>query len=130
MQIEFYHDPDHKPRSREAVRIKQIGLFVHDDGPKVTFGVQLTPFLERPCLDVTIRNGDGHYAGALSVIETLTPNFSLIMHLRDGGQIGPYELTAVVYYITPETERMDVDQQTVSFVTDTPGERLFPFAVD
>lgn len=128
MQIEFFHDPNNKPRSREDVRIKQIGLFVHEDGPKVTFGVELTPFLERPCLDVTITNRDGDFAGSLTVIETLTPNFSLVMHLRDGGGLGPYQLAAVAYYMTPETERQDVDRKQVGFTTEKPGEQIFEFA--
>jgi len=127
MEIEFFHDPKSQPRSREDVRIKQLGLFVHEGGQRVTFGVELTPFLERPCIDVLILNGEGQPAGSLSVIETLTPNFSLVMHLRDGGGNDPYVLTAVIYYMTPETDRVDVDGQIVSFVTDTPGELLFPF---
>lgn len=128
MQIEFFHDPQDKPRSREEVRIKQIGLFVHEDSSKVSFGIELTPFLERPCIDVEITNREGHFAGALSVIETLTPNFSLIMHLRDGGDKGPYALTAVVYYTSPETERLNVDRQEVDFAVAKPGEQTFSFA--
>jgi hypothetical protein len=127
MQIEFFHDPQNQPRSREEVRMKQIGLFVHDDGPKVTFGVELTPFLERPCIDVDIFNAAGERAASLSVIETMTPNFSLVMHLRDGGQTGPYELTAVVYYTTPETDPQLVDRQTIRFDAAEPGEHIFPF---
>lgn len=130
MQIEFFHDPEDKPRSREDVRIKQIGLFIHDDGPRVSFGIELTPFLERPCIDVEITNRDGRFAASLSVIETLTPNFSLIMHLRDGGEDGPYALTAVVYYMTPETERQPVDRQQVTFAVEQPGEQVFSFATE
>jgi hypothetical protein len=127
MQIEFFHDPQNQPRSREDVRMKQIGLFVHDDGPKVTFGVELTPFLERPCIDVDIFNAAGERAASLSVIETMTPNFSLVMHLRDGGAAGPYECTAVVYYTTPDTAPQLVDRQTVRFDAAEPGEHIFPF---
>lgn len=127
MEIKFFSDPMNQPRSREDVRMKQIGLFVHEGGRRVTFGVELTPFLERPCLDVEISNGAGKPAGSLSVIETMTPNFSIVLHLRDEEAIDPYQLRAVVYYTTPETDRADVDSQIVMFSTGEEGEILFKF---
>ena len=127
MQIEFFDDPLRQPKTREEVRIKQIGLFIHDDLRRISFGLELTPFLERPSVQVTIHNGQGEPAGALTVIETMTPNFSLIIHLRDGDITDPYELTAEIYYATPETARLDVDQQTVTFSASTPGELKFGF---
>ena len=130
MDVQFFFDPQDQPRSREDVRIKQIGLFVHEDGRRVTFGLELTPFLERPCIDVEISNADGRPAGALSVIETVTPNFSLVMHLRDPEAANPYQLRAVIYYTTPETERVDVDTQIVQFDSGQPGEQLFTFATN
>ena len=128
MHIEFFDDPLRQPKARDEVRIKQIGLFIHDDLRRVSFGLELTPFLERPSIQVTIRNGQGDPAGALTVIETMTPNFSLIVHLRDENIIDPYELTAEIYYATPETDRLDVDQQTVTFSAAAPGEHKFGFA--
>ena len=126
MDIQFFFEPENQPRSREDVRIKQIGLFVHEDGRKVTFGLELTPFLERPCIDVEISNAEGKPAGSLSVIEQMTPNFSLVMHLRDDESINPYQLRTVIYYTTPETERVDVDMQIVGFDTAEPGELIIP----
>lgn len=127
MRINFFDDPLQQPKSREDVRIKQIGLFVHEDSRKVSFGLELTPFLERPSIEVTLTNGEGRPAGALTVIETMTPNFSLIIHLRDEALCDPYRLTAEIYYATPETERVNVDRQEVEFEAAKPGEQLFPF---
>jgi len=128
MHIEFFDDPIQQPKSREEVRIKQIGLFVHDDLRCVSFGLELTPFLERPSIQVVILNGQGEHAGALTVIETMTPNFSLIVHLRDGDVTDPYELTAEIYYAKPETDRQNVDQRIVTFKVSRPGEQKFGFA--
>lgn len=127
MQIEFFDDPLQQPKSREEVRIKQIGIFVQDDLRKISFGLELTPFLERPSIEVSIVNGQGQPAGALTVIETMTPNFSLIIHLRDEDSTDPYELTAELYYATPETERVNVHHRTIEFKTAEPGEQLFSF---
>ena len=128
VQIEFFDDPLKQPRAREEVRIKQIGLFVYDDARRVSFGLELTPFLERPSIQVVIRNGKGELAAELTVIETMTPNFSLIIHLRDDAVTDPYELTAEIYYAKQETDRQNVDKQSVTFNANEHGEKLFSFA--
>lgn len=130
MDIQFFDDPLEGPRAPEDVRIKQIGLFIYPEARRLAFGIELTRFFERPCIEVTIRNGDDQPAGSLSVIETLSPNFSLNMHLRDKETVDPYELTATVYYATPETERRDVDSRTIRFSANEGGEQIFTFAED
>ncbi|MDX1413967.1 MAG: hypothetical protein R3293_07230 [Candidatus Promineifilaceae bacterium] len=127
MQINFFDDPAQQPKSREDVRIKQIGIFVHEDGRKISFGLELTPFLERPSIQVDISNGLDEPAGALTVIESMTPNFSLIIHLRDEELSDPYELLAIIYYATPETDPVKVDSQRVSFAAAVPGEKIYSF---
>jgi hypothetical protein len=127
MEIQFFSDPENQPRSREDVHIKQVGLFLHEDGRRLTFGLELTPFLERPCIDVEIVNNVGERAGSLSVIEQVTPNFSLVMHLRDEEARDPYQLRVVIYYTTPEMDRMDVDERILAFNSGEPGEKVFSF---
>lgn len=130
MDIQFFDDPRGAGRAREDVRIKQIGLFVYPDVRRMMFGIELTPFRERPSIDVRVRNGRGEPAGSLSVIETLTPNFSLMLHLRDEETINPYDLLAVLYYSTPETEPVEVDRQLITFSASEAGEILFKFETD
>lgn len=128
MDIKFFDDPLETPRPREDVRIRQIGLFLYPDLRRMAFGLELTPFVERPSIEVMITNGEGAPAGSLHVIETLTPNFNLTMHLRDQETVNPYELTAVLYYSWPdEREKETVDRRTVVFAVEEPGEQLFKF---
>jgi hypothetical protein len=128
MDIRFFDDPLEQPRSREEVRFRQIGLFIYPDLRRLMFGVELTPFMERPSIEVLITNGEGQPAGSLHVIETLTPNFSLTMHLRDQVTVNPYELTAVLYYSWPDRDKVEVERQTVRFEVTQAGEQLFKFA--
>ena len=128
MDIKFFDDPLEQPRPREDVRIRQIGLFLYPDLRRLAFGIELTPFRERPSIEVNITNGEGKPAGSLHVIETMTPNFSLTMHLRDEAIANPYVLTAVLYYSWPEDrERIEVERREVSFDVAQPGELLFKF---
>lgn len=123
MQINFFDDPSKAPKAREDVRLNDLGIFVYPDGRRVAVGFNLTPFIERPCIEVRVVNERGEAAGWLNVIETLEANFSLTMHLRDKEPTELYEATAVVYYATPETERMDVHRLSKKFNTTQPGEQ-------
>lgn len=112
MQINFFDDPLEAPKSREDVRLKTLGLYLHEDRQRVAVGFDITPFIERPSIEVIATNERGEKAGSLHVIETLDANFSLVMHLRDQEPTALYEIRAILYYATPETERMDVHSVT------------------
>lgn len=128
MDIKFFDDPLEQPRGREEVRIRQIGLYLYPDLRRLMFGIELTPFRERPSIEVNITNGDGLAAGSLHVIETMTPNFSLTMHLRDTDTVNPYSLTAILYYSWPEEkERLEIERRDVTFEVTQPGEQIFKF---
>ena len=123
MEIKFFDDPLEGPQSREDVRIEKLGLYLFDDMRRVQVGFALTPFLERPSLQVSITNPQGQEVSSLHVIETLDTNFSLTMHLRDPEPSEKYQVTVTLYYATPETERQDI--QTISRTLDAtkPGDQ-------
>jgi hypothetical protein len=123
MDIQFFDDPLESPKSREDVRLKNLGLYVYEDGRRVAVGFDLTPFIERPSIEVRVVNARGEKAGWLNVVETLDANFSLTMHMRDAKPTEMYEATAIVYYQTPETERMDVHTVVKQFDMTKPGEQ-------
>ena len=127
MDIKFFDDPLEGPRAREDVRIRQIGLFRYPEERRFMFGIELTPFVERPSIEVLVINGAGEPAGSLHVIEALTTGFSLVIHLRDRATRNPYELTAVLYYTWPDRDRQEVERRTVTFDMDAAGELLFKF---
>ncbi len=124
MDIKFFDDPFESPKSRDEVRIKQLGLFMYEDGRRVAVGFDITPFLERPSIEVNVVNENGIQAGSMTIVETMESNFTLTMHLRDKEPTKMYEVTAVLYYATPETERVDI--QTIKRKLDAtkPGEQL------
>ncbi len=123
MEINFFDDPSKMPKSREDVRVNRLGLYLHEDQRRVSVGFDITPFIERPCIEVTAVNDRGERAGSLHVIDTLDANFSLVMHLRDKEPTKLYEIRAVIYYATPETERMNVHTFTRSLDRTKVGEQ-------
>ena len=117
MNINFYDDPSLAPRTRDQVRIKQIAVFVHADGSRrIAVGFDLTPFIERPSLELWVRHEDGAWAGSVNIIETLDSNFHITVHLRDSVPTKPfYVIEAHLYYATPEQGRMVVDKKQLTF---------------
>lgn len=123
MDIKFFDDPLQSPNSREDVRIKQLGLYLYEDRRRVAVGFDMTPFLERPSIQVSIRNLAGKEVSSLHVIETLETNFSLTMHLRDPEPEDTYEVIATLYYASPDSEREDIQTITKILNATQPGEQ-------
>lgn len=121
MRINFFDDPLETPKPREDVRLKQLGLFVYPDGRRIAVGFDITPFLERPSIEVRVVNANGEVAGSLNVIQTLESNFNLTMHLRDKEPTEIYEITAVLYYTPSNEPRMIVHTLTRTFNTTITG---------
>lgn len=108
MEIHFYDNGGPKPR--EAVRFNRLGLYMYPGKRQVAVGFNITPFLEKPSIEVTITNEMGEKAASLSVIEAMQPNFSLIVHLRDQTPTETYRVEALLYYPSVETGRQVVDR--------------------
>jgi hypothetical protein len=123
MRIQFYDDPRGELRPREEVRFNQIGLFVYEDKKRVALGFDITPFAERPSIQVTVKDSEGAEAANLSVIEALQPNFTITIHLRDGSPIREYHLEAILYYLEEDGKRLIVDSTKKSFDATKPGEQ-------
>ena len=123
MRVQFYDDLDGGPRSRDEVRLNELGLFVYEDRRRVAVGFNLTPFLERPSILVRVTNASGEEAASLSVIEAMQPNFNLTLHLRDSGVGDPYEVEAIIYYLSENGDRQVSDRQVKTFNVATPGDQ-------
>lgn len=109
MDINFYDDPNDRPVMREDVRIRDMQLEVSPEGRRVAVDFDITPFIERPSIQLFVVNASGEKAGSLTVIETLDNKFGLVIHLRDKEPTETYEIHAHVYYASLE----DGTRQTV-----------------
>jgi hypothetical protein len=129
MRIQFYDDPAMSPRPREEVRFNQLGVYVYEDRKRVAVGFDITPFIERPSIQVTILNEEGLEVSNLTVIETMQPNFNLTMHMQlpTHRQVEKpsesYRLEATIYYRTTEGERQVVDRETRTFNPSKTGQQ-------
>lgn len=98
-QPSFFFDPGEAPQPRERVRITELAAAPYPDGSRVRITVELTPFLEKPNLEIYARKVDGPIVAEMSVIETMIPHLEFTLHIRGVEELtGQYVLTAELYY--------------------------------
>jgi hypothetical protein len=87
--LSFFDDPDEAPRPPAEVRITDVRVDLLPDGRRVVVSIELTPFFEKPDLDVTLVR-DGVEERSLSVVGAMQPQMQLTMHLPSTNPSGSY----------------------------------------
>jgi hypothetical protein len=85
-----------------------------EDARRVRIHVDITPFLERPNIDVFIADEDGNEVSSITIIESIDAQMVFTMHLRGAYRLGKFTLSARLYY----SEIGEVDQKSVNFEID------------
>jgi hypothetical protein len=102
----FNIDPDEHLLPPNEVRFLSLTAEPYPDGHRVHVTLQLTPFQQPPCLELTLVDSQGIDAGSVSIIEPPHRNEEITMHIRNTIKASGYLiLTARVYY--PENEDQD-----------------------
>ena len=95
----FFFDSDEAPLPREQVKITELTVQPYPDGSRVAMQLKITPFLERPNLEIYARKDGGPIVAEMSVIETMTPRLEFTLHIRGVDSLaGDYALRAELYY--------------------------------
>ncbi len=84
-----------------------------EDRQRYHIHLEVTPFLERPDIEVTIYNEDGEALSNISIIESIDTRMAFTMHLRGEPGNGALTLSASLTY--PEIG--EVDQKSVMIET-------------
>jgi hypothetical protein len=84
-----------------------------ENARRVRIHLELTPFKERPDIEVSITDAGAHEVASINIVESIEGRMTFTMHLRGETMQGPYTLSASVLY--PEIG--SVDQKNVPFET-------------
>ena len=86
----------------DEVRIERVRAAPYADGRRVKVEVDITPFRERPNLEIAILSGTGDIVATASAIDVMAFHLAFTLHLRGGGDAGPgYEVVVLLYYDDP-----------------------------
>lgn len=106
------------PRERADVRFGSIAVRPYPDGRRMKLHFTLTPFLERPSVEMTVTNHSGAEVASLHLIEAMDTAFDFTVHLRGPEPRGDHRLQLVLFYPEsdePDAPRQVVDEQSVTF---------------
>jgi len=95
----FFFDSEEPLHPPAEVEITTLTAEPYPDGTRVRLNLTITPFQQRPSLEIYARKVDGPTVAEMSVIETMTPNLEFTLHLRGvADTTGDYILRAELYY--------------------------------
>lgn len=112
-------DPSQIPLPPEEVRLRQVEIQPYPDGRRLRLDLELTPFQQRPNIEVLVTDRDGREVASTTVVEAVTPTMELTLHLRARDVSGPYQMRLQVVYLEDEEERV-VDEQRLTFEVPAP----------
>lgn len=106
----LHNNPNLRPR--DEVRLEHVGAELLPGERRVRVEVSITPFRERPNLEIAVVDAAGRIAAASSVIGTMSFKLVIHLHLRlPGDPAGEYAVHVGLYY---EDLNAPQDQRSVS----------------
>jgi hypothetical protein len=123
----FFHDPNEIRLPPEEVRLCEVRATPEPNGRRVKIYLELTPFMKRPNIEVTISTAAGKTVAHTSILETMQRKLEFTMHLREPEPNSEYIIECLVYYQKlpepsevpkdiPFPDPMVVDRHKVMFI--------------
>ena len=111
--MDFFLPEDHLQRATPAeTRITSLTAEPYPDGYRLRVNIEMTPFQQRPHLEVVLRDAENEEIASTSIVEPLSWKIEFTMHIR-GELNNPYTLEAKLFYpdgpaADPQTFTFDV----------------------
>ncbi len=126
-EIPLYDESDEVPVpvARADVRVLEASAKPYPDGRRVRLDFKLTPFFERPCVDIAVTNRMGDTVASMSLIEAMDTEFEFTLHLRGPEPRGEYVIHFTLFYPqsddAPVAERQIVAEHHLTFEIASPA---------
>ena len=96
--MDFFLPEDHLQRAvPEETRITSLTATPYPDGYRLRVNIEITPFQQRPHLEVVLNDANDEEIASTSIIEPLGWKIEFTMHIR-GELNNPYTLEARLFY--------------------------------
>lgn len=99
MTISFF-EPGDVPQPPEKVKIEHLSATVYPDLWRVGVEIHVTPFMQRPSLEIALfRKPEDKIVASLSIIETMHPKMEFTMHIRGvDDPVGDYNVKVALFF--------------------------------
>ncbi len=123
----FLNDPNIKRYPPADTRLLNLQAEPYPDGKRLRIGLELTPFLQKPYLEITLTDDQGSNIASTSIVEPTAWKLEFTLHLRKPGQkpqvnSGPgenkgYTLSVALSY----PDLGEIDQRRISIQLPDPS---------
>ncbi len=97
-EINFFESSD-IPQPRDKIKIERVDVRPYPDGWRAKVVIDVTPFQERPSLEIVVDTILGQRVAELSVIETMHRHMEFTIHIRGlSSPVGEYRAGVDLYY--------------------------------
>ena len=107
----FFTNPDDVPLPPEKMEIRELSAVPLGDGKRVSVEFEITPFQQRPNLEITVTNQDDLIVSSLSVVEAIENKMTFTLHLKEPKPTGSYQVAMELFYA--ELDKMDEDEDAL-----------------
>ena len=94
----FFTEPDADRQPMELIRFENISVEPYPDRKKVKLLIEVTPFLEKPNIEIGLFNQDGILIASMSLVEIIEYKFELTLHIKNVSLHGENLIQANIYY--------------------------------
>lgn len=123
----FFLDPQVQRLPPEETRILGLRAEPYPEGKRVRVNLELTPFLQRPYIELILSDPEGNEVSSASIVEPVSWTLELTLHLRPSTSLpavaslreGTYTLAAHLTY--PDLGEIDQREATIEI---TPSAEL------
>jgi hypothetical protein len=96
--MDFFLPEDHLQRATpEETRITSLMAEPYPDGYRLRVDIEMTPFQQRPHLEVVLNDANDEEVASTSIVEPMGWKIEFTMHIR-GELNNPYTLEARLFY--------------------------------
>jgi hypothetical protein len=107
----FFSDPNDVPLPPDQIHIREFEARAYSDLKRVAVRYEISPFMEKPNIEISIENGDGDQLAELSVVEVMDTRMDFTMHLK-GGMADEHTRARIVMFYN-EMEEFNLEAETL-----------------
>lgn len=94
----FFNDPNDVPLPPDQIEIRELSAKPNPDGSRMLVNFEITPFQERPNIELSLNNQAGKEVASVSVVEAIENRMEFTLHVREPQPYGPGTLSMQVFY--------------------------------
>ena len=94
----FFNDPNDVPLPPDQIEIRELSAEPNQDGSRILLKFEISPFQERPNMEISVCNQAGKEAASFSIVEAIENKMEFTLHMREPDSRGSYTLSMQVFY--------------------------------